>query len=98
MSTTNTPSTTPTAFLGGNTPQVLTGWFVVFMILLIASESSPTIEPLAVAFAWLIAVSVIYAAGPALWTSLNTMISTGSVTAAAPLNAAGTSGPPPTGH
>jgi disulfide bond formation protein DsbB len=97
MSTTNTPSTTPTAFLGGNTPKVLTGWFVVFMILLIASESSPTLEPLAVAFAWLIAVSVIYAAGPELWTGLNPRIATGSITGAA-LNAAGTSGPPPTGH
>jgi hypothetical protein len=67
-------------FLGGDTPRVLTGWFVAYMILLIAAESSPSVAPLAVAFAWLIAISVIYAAGPALWANLGTMIDKGSLT------------------
>lgn len=71
---------TPQPFLSGDTPRILTGWLVAYMILLIAAESSPSIAPLAVAFAWLIAISVIYAAGPDLWKNLNTMIAQGSVT------------------
>ncbi|MHB8674589.1 MAG: hypothetical protein ACYDAK_13055 [Candidatus Limnocylindrales bacterium] len=77
----NTTPTTPAAFLSGDTPKVLTGWFVAYMILLITAEASPSLAPLAVAFAWLIAISSIYAGGPTLWQGLNSMISKGSVTA-----------------
>lgn len=67
-------------FLSGDTPRILTGWFVAYMILLIAAESSQDVAPLAVAFAWLIAISVLYAAGPDLWKNLNAMIAKGSLT------------------
>lgn len=73
-------TTTPQPFLSGDTPRILAGWFVAYMVLLIAAESSPSLATLAVAFAWLIAVGAIYAAGPDLWATLSKMIDAGSFT------------------
>ncbi len=78
--TTTTTAGSPVAFLSGSLPTILTGWFVTYMVLLIAAESSPSLAPLAVAFAWLFAISVLYAAGPGMWSGLQAMIGAGSLT------------------
>jgi hypothetical protein len=56
------------------------GWGIAYATLLILAESSPdTFGELAVAFAWLIAIGVIFAVGTTFWTGLSTKISKGSL-------------------
>lgn len=60
-------------------PAIL-GWGIAYVTLLVLAESSPdTFGSLAVAFAWLIAISVVFAVGPEWWTNLSTKIGKGSL-------------------
>jgi hypothetical protein len=56
------------------------GWGIAYATLLILAESSPnTFGELAVAFAWLIAIGVIFAVGPTFWSGLSDKIEKGSL-------------------
>jgi hypothetical protein len=60
-------------------PAVL-GWGIAYATLLILAESSPgTFGELAVAFAWLITISLLFAVGPTFWTNLSGKIAKGSL-------------------
>jgi|ERR1035437_8530195 hypothetical protein len=72
---------------GGSAPALPTdlkpafmGWGIAYATLLILAESAPgTFGELAVAFAWLIAISVIFAVGPTFWSGLSGKIGKGSL-------------------
>ena len=56
------------------------GWGIAYATLLILAESSPdSLGELSVAFAWLIAISVIFAVGPTFWQELSGKIGKGSL-------------------
>jgi hypothetical protein len=62
-------------------PRVLLGWGTVYVVLLVVAEASPGTAPLAVAFAWLVVTSLLFAVGPEFWQSLTAKINAGSLTA-----------------
>ena len=73
------PGKTATALPADVRPAFL-GWGIAYATLLILAESSPdALGELAVAFAWLIAISVIFAVGPTFWQGLSEKIGKGSL-------------------
>ena len=66
--------------LDPETKPAILGWGIAYVTLLIMAESGPeSVGSLAVAFAWLIALSVVFAVGPEWWTNLTDRISRGSL-------------------
>lgn len=59
-------------------PAIL-GWGIAYATLLVLAESSDSFSELAVAFAWLIAISLFFAVGPEWWTNLSNKIAKGSL-------------------
>lgn len=55
------------------------GWGVVYVVLLVLAETS--IGPIAVAFAWLIVTTELFAFGPGIAGAINKALSTGSLSA-----------------